>query len=91
MDLTTHRPDISAVHHSGDNFCVTGGNYVSPSVSNAPGPRAAKSVFSIRSIVEENKNGVSSSSGESKAPISRLCFPFHELANHFQHVLVLKF
>ncbi|KZS21660.1 homeobox protein aristaless isoform X1 [Daphnia magna] len=63
MDLTTHRPDISAVHHSGDNFCVTGGNYVSPSVSNAPGPRAAKSVFSIRSIVEENKNGVSSSSG----------------------------
>ena len=76
MDLTTHRPDISnVVHRSGDSFCITSGNYVSPNVANnAPGPRAAKSVFSIRSIVEESKNGISSSSGKLK---TRKCFKLY--------------
>lgn len=78
MDLTTHRPDMSSVvHHSGDNFCITSGNYVSPNVANAPGPRAAKSVFSIRSIVEESKNGISSSSGKSNV---RKCFKPYRMA-----------
>ena len=66
MDLTTHRPEISpVVHHPGDSFRVSGVNYGSQSITNTTGTRAAKSVFSIRSIVEENKNGISSSlSGE---------------------------
>ena len=71
MDLTTHRPDISnSVHHSGD-FSITSENYVSPNLANAAGPRAAKSVFSIRSIVEESKNGISSSCGKLK---TQTCF-----------------
>ena len=66
MDLTTHRPDISSVvHHPPDSFRVSGGSYVPPSITSTSGHRAAKSVFSIRSIVEENnKNGVSSLSGK---------------------------
>lgn len=92
MDLTTHRPDMSSVvHHSGDNFCITSGNYVSPNVANAPGPRAAKSVFSIRSIVEESKNGISSSSGKSKV---RKCFKPYRMAAfdlRLELVLILGF
>lgn len=70
MDLTTHRLEIPSVahHSSGNNFAASDSDYVSPSSTiNNPGPRAAKSVFSIRSIVEENKSQVSTFEG--KKPI----------------------
>lgn len=65
MDLTTQRPDMpnlaSDTKMTSNNQSNQNYHHVSP--SNTSGLRAAKAVFSIRSIVDEDKSSASTRQG----------------------------